>query len=175
VFRANTGVVIASYNTHAITIVNTLIVDNIGAGVVDFVGGGPSICVNCTIANNGAIGYSSGHPYASITNSIVWGNGNAQIMLFDDLIQVTYCDIQGGFPGEGNTSANPHFFGDYRLDFLSECADAGTNAVVDPCDVDLDGNRRRTDSFWPDTGFGDAPVVDMGAYETQSTPADNWS
>jgi hypothetical protein len=64
---------------------------------------------------------------------------------------------------------------DLRLQPGSPCIDAGTNEPVlgpDPaCTGDLDGNQRFVDDpATGDTGFGDAPIIDMGAYEFASTP-----
>ena len=59
-----------------------------------------------------------------------------------------------------------------RLSPGSPCIDAGDNTAV-PADIttDLDGNPRFVDD--PDTvdsGMGDPPIVDMGAYEFQGPP-----
>jgi fibro-slime domain-containing protein len=58
--------------------------------------------------------------------------------------------------------------GDYHLQSGSPCIDAADNDVV-PADVtvDLDGHIRFYDDpdTEPDTGNGDKPVIDMGAYE----------
>ena len=60
---------------------------------------------------------------------------------------------------------------DYRLTAASPCIDAADNTAV-PTDIntDLDGNPRFVDDpDTPDTGNGDPPIVDMGAYEFQGT------
>jgi len=59
--------------------------------------------------------------------------------------------------------------GDYRLQAGSPCIDAGDNSAVPPdITTDLDGDPRFVDDpDTADTGFGDPPVVDMGAYEFQ--------
>ncbi|MHC4126584.1 MAG: dockerin type I domain-containing protein [Planctomycetota bacterium] len=63
---------------------------------------------------------------------------------------------------------------DLRLSPGSPCIDAGDNtAVPDGIDTDLDGNPRFVDDpDTVDTGYGDPPVVDMGAYEFQPCPWD---
>jgi hypothetical protein len=61
---------------------------------------------------------------------------------------------------------------DYHLATGSPCIDAGDNTAV-PGDIttDLDGNPRFVDDpDTVDTGYGDPPVVDMGAYEFQGMP-----
>jgi uncharacterized repeat protein (TIGR01451 family) len=55
---------------------------------------------------------------------------------------------------------------DLRLGAMSPAADAGNNAGIDLCDLDLDGAPRFLDDpDVTDTGSGSAPIVDMGAYE----------
>ena len=65
---------------------------------------------------------------------------------------------------------------DHRLSPGSPCIDAADNtAVPKGIDTDLDGNPRFVDDpDTKDTGFGDPPIVDMGAYEFQPAlcPAD---
>ncbi len=61
---------------------------------------------------------------------------------------------------------------DFRLSAASPCIDAGDNTAV-PVGVttDLDGNPRFVDDpDTPDSGNGDPPIVDMGAYEFQGLP-----
>jgi hypothetical protein len=94
-----------------------------------------------------------------------WGPGE---------IQATYCNVEGGWEGEGNIDADPLFVDpdndDYRLAAGSPGIDAGDNTAV-PLEIttDLDGNPRFHDDLGsPDTGIVDArPPVDMGAYEFQ--------
>ena len=117
----------------------------------------------------------------TVTNCILWGNGESEI-LGDQTSAATarFSDIQGGWFGNGsnNIDADPLFAdpisGDYRLSSGSPCVDAGDNgATVDITDTDLDGNPRFVDDpATPDTGNGDPPVVDMGAYEFDPCPWD---
>ncbi|MHC4968584.1 MAG: choice-of-anchor Q domain-containing protein, partial [Planctomycetota bacterium] len=60
---------------------------------------------------------------------------------------------------------------DYRLLPGSPCIDAGDNSAVPKgTDTDLGGNPRFVDDpETVDTGFGDPPIVDMGAYEFQGS------
>ncbi len=108
-------------------------------------------------------------------------------------------DWSGQYEGEHNISTDPMFVdadgpdddpgtwddNNYRLSGSSPCIDAADNALV-PADVldldgdenireqlpfDLDGNPRLVDDpDTKDTGFGDPPIVDMGAYEFQALP-----
>jgi len=126
-----------------------------------------------------------------IHNCIFWGNLaplGPQIAL-NGLhaadVTVTFSDVQGGEAevyvesgftltwGPGNLDADPLFVapgsGDFRLMPSSPCIDAADNtAVPKGIDTDLDGNPRFVDDpSTKDTGLGDPPIVDMGAYEFQ--------
>ena len=59
---------------------------------------------------------------------------------------------------------------DYRLQGSSPCIDSGNNALVPPdLTTDLDGNPRYVDHVGvPDTGAGNPPIVDRGAFEDQA-------
>ncbi len=89
----------------------------------------------------------------TITNSIVWGNG-------DDLVNVaaTYSDIEDGDPGEGNISADPLFVdppgNDFHILPASPCRNTGSNAAPSLPATDYDGDARVEEA-----------VVDMGADE----------
>ena len=93
-----------------------------------------------------------------ITNSIVWGNTSATgpgIHLHNTTSEpaITYSDIQGGWPGEGNIEADPLFTGggDYHLTEGSPAIDTATASAVTN---DIDGDLRPQDSGY-----------DMGADE----------
>ena len=114
-----------------------------------------------------------------VRNCILWGNIPDP---FGGPVapNVRFCDIQGGFPGNGNIDADPLFVdpdnGDYHLSPGSPCIDAADNkAVPKGIDTDLDGNPRFVDDpNTRDTGNGDPPVVDMGAYEFQVASPCTW-
>jgi hypothetical protein len=134
----------------------------------------------------------------SVTNCIVWGNEPPQVCFDLDIITVNYSNIEGGWhEGEGNLNADPLFADplgpdglpgtdddDLRLRAGSPCIDAGDNTAVPPdlLDLDEDGDpldlgedgRFFDDPDTQDTGHGDPPIVDMGAYEFPGSecPAD---
>jgi hypothetical protein len=144
---------------------------------------------NCTFTGNrastgAALAWQLGS--ASISNSIIW---NGLDWLGSDITgALQYSNVEGGWPDVGDIDADPLFAdpgywnknetpedptddfwidGDYRLRPGSPCIDAGNSDAV-PADVtaDLAGNPRFADDpATPDTGFGTAPLVDMGAYE----------
>jgi hypothetical protein len=146
------------------------------------VGGGMSnydcspTVANCTFSGNWAVENGGGMNNGSnasptVTNCILWGNVPNGI---GGAAAVTYSDVQGTYPGTGNIDADPLFVdpgnGDFRLSLGSPCIDAGDNAAV-PEDIttDLDGNPRFVDDpNTEDTGYGDPPLVDMGAFEYQA-------
>jgi parallel beta-helix repeat protein len=122
---------------------------------------------NNTIADNNdyglrVIGY--GRP---ITNSIVWGNGYAQIFNSTPY----YSCIQNGGTTNDNINTNPLFVDDandnYHISPNSPCIDEGEPNSTDPNETDIDGEMRIVDGDGNDTD-----IVDMGADEYYASPAD---
>jgi len=142
-----------------------------GGGVANLESGNP-ILINCTFSGNsateGSVIANSG-PYSVLTNCILWGNTGGQIyvMGFGGL-NLNYCNIQGGWAGDGNINADPNFVDadgpddiigteddNLRLLYGSPCINAGDNNAVPPeITTDIDGNPRIVNG-----------TVDMGAYE----------
>ena len=126
--------------------------------------------INCTFSGNsaklrtGVIYIPSGQD-TNLTSCILWDNGHEPIV-GDALI--SYCDVQGGWPGEGNIDANPLLVdpadGDYHLKsqagrWMPRRQSWITDNVTSPC-IDA-GN--------PDMPVGDEPEpnggrINMGAY-----------
>jgi hypothetical protein len=146
-----------------------------GGGMYNTGASSPTV-TNCTFTGNFAGGeggmHNTGGSSPMVTNCILWNNGPEEIF---GPATVAYSDVHGGWPGIGNIDADPLFVdpdnGDYRLSDGSPCIDAGDNtAVPKGTTSDLDGNPRFVDDLGTiDTGNGDAPIVDMGAYEFQGT------
>lgn len=120
-----------------------------------------------------------------LLNSILWGNsaasGSEEIYADNtSLPVVAYCDIQGGWQGEGNIEVNPLFRdpanGIFQLMAVvcmdsadSPCIDAGHPDSVDivlNCDFGLGGSRADMGAFggnngdW-ETGIGDGDMPDV--------------
>jgi predicted outer membrane repeat protein len=139
---------------------------------------------NCTFSANTALdggGIYNDLNMLVLANSILWSNDAGEVVHDGGgSTSVTYCDVQGGHAGEGNIDADPLFVdapnGNCRLATGSPCIDAADNTAVPPAvTTDLDGNPRFVDDpDTADTGNGEAPIVDMGAYEFQieTCPAD---
>jgi len=71
-------------------------------------GGGMPTITNCTIADNVGFGVWSLQPM--VLNSIIYYNGAGSIEVQGGAPAViTYTDLQGGWTGEGNIDADPHF------------------------------------------------------------------
>ena len=126
-----------------------------------------------------------------LKNAILWGNsapegpeiygihGGDAIVSYSD---IRSCGSSGagwnsacGTDNGGNIDADPIFADaandNLRLQLTSPAIDAGNNAFV-PLGVtaDLDGSPRFADvPGVPDTGSGTPPIVDMGAYEVDTT------
>jgi len=155
---------------------NTVIANNASMGGVAQCGGiytegwGAPEIINCTIVNNspGGIFTMSGDG-VDMTNTIVWGNGRYQIETDESVPVVSFCNVQGGYPGEGNIDADPCFFepsfgpgpdydgasANWTLRSCSPCINAGTDIYLP--ETDLAGSQRIYSDF-----------VDLGAYENQS-------
>ena len=122
------------------TIIHNIISGNYGWGSGIFLG----LYTEPEIYSNVITGYSiginiSGSP--TITNTIFWGN-EEEIYIADGSPSFRYCDIEGGWEGEGNIDADPLFRdpenGDFHLMadscgdvYNSLCIDAGDPAIFD--------------------------------------------
>ncbi|MBN1491785.1 MAG: right-handed parallel beta-helix repeat-containing protein [Phycisphaerae bacterium] len=161
-----------------------------GGGILNSLSAASPSIVNCTfVANEGYEGggiYNREGANPLITNSILWDNTAGQV--FGTAV-MTYCDVQGGPSGiDGNIDANPLFvqwpstgpdeawgtaddnYGNMQLQASSPCIDAGNNGAFPDiiASTDFDGNPRFVDDpDVPDTGLGTAPLIDIGAFESQ--------
>ncbi|MCO6480993.1 MAG: right-handed parallel beta-helix repeat-containing protein, partial [Phaeodactylibacter sp.] len=125
--------------------------------------------INCTFTNisaflNPAILVGSGYS-ATAVNCIFWDNQGGSGIGADGTFTVTHSIVQGGYAGMGNLSEGPLFTdaanGDFQLQECSPAIDAGDNSANSTTE-DLAGSPRVVDA-------AGAAVIDMGAYEYQST------
>lgn len=99
----------------------------------------------CTFSQNAgpgclSIGYM-GTNGLRLVNVIGWANNGQFISSSSPPPAVSYSCIEGGYPGTGNTSADPRFVSliDFRLQRISPCIDTGDPAT------ELDPDRSRAD------------------------------
>ena len=99
------------------TVMNCLIVGNRATGLnaaTLYCFHSNAVFANCTIADNDSRPLGAGvcliGSNVTFVNSILWGNTAGQILL-DSRSEplISYCDIAGGWPGEGNIDADPLF------------------------------------------------------------------
>ncbi len=124
---------------------------------------------NCVVVNNSASQAGGGIMLtlasASIINSIFWNQGSEVYKDGFSRATVRFSDIEGGYNGEGNISADPRFVdsanGDYHLLAHSPCINAGDPFYsAGPDETDIDGEPRVA-----------AGRVDIGADEFPGEPA----
>jgi len=122
---------------------NCIVADNKGYGLLK----GVLTITNCTIAGNLKSGIQDS--VLTMTNSIVYFNADGGAQIANITGTVTYSNIQGSYPGDGNIDADPRFAdsagSDYHLqsragrwqpdseawitdDVTSPCIDAGDPA-----------------------------------------------
>ena len=175
-FNGNTGSGIHNFNGPSPTVTNCIFFDN--ASGMNNSASWPTV-TNCTfIGNIGGMNNFVSSP--TVTNCIFWANVHYQISAIDSSMTVTYCDVQGGYPGTGNIHSPPLLDGSLHLLAGSPCIDAGNNSALladtadlgndgdttEPIPYDYRGNPRRFDDpATPDTGLGTPPILDIGADE----------
>ena len=150
---------------------NNLVVDNISENSsAIFFSFGNYTLINNTIANNsnneqGIVFFD--YSQAVLINNIIWNNADQEIVVSPDAdVDVRYCDVQGGWEGEGNIDVIPRFhgqsYGDYSITGFSHCVGAGIEEIeigetwYFAPEMDIEGTIRP------------APVgsnPDIGAYE----------
>ena len=101
----------------------------------------------------------------TMSNSIAW-DGLYSIYSNTAVVNVSYCDVQYGYPGPGNIDTNPLLFGNCHLRPGSPCINAGT--PVWGIHADVDGETRvgnhdmGCDEFVDDDGDGLPSVFESG-------------
>ena len=137
----------------------------------------------CTFVNNAAslgneivadqaFAYPESGADPIVANCVVWSaSPNPIVELGTSIVHVSYSNISGGWPGEGNIDADPLFVdppkGNFRLLSNSPCID---NASAEGPPTDFEGNPRPVDVVGRGTeGPG---AFDMGAYEFQIPAGD---
>jgi len=136
-----------------------------GSGMYNLHSSSP-VLTNCTFYDNVSSDSTVINVWSSpvLTNCILWDISFYEISNYESTTIVTYSDIKGGYPGEGNIDADPLFMDtanwDFHLSLHSPCIDSGTNATPYLPEYDFEGDPRILDG----NDDGDA-IVDMGADE----------
>ncbi len=161
----------------AVVVADSLFYDNVasGDGGAFWVEGSPEATlsltlINCTVADNvgangiGAVRNDGGSLTA--VNSILWNNGPSAISANGGTITITYSNIQGGYPGTGNSMASPLFANpgthNYQLQSGSPCIDSADGGPASARDL---LGFSRVDAPPANSGTGTPAFVDRGAYE----------
>ncbi len=117
---------------------------------------------NCTLSGNTGRGdglHARWDSEAYLVGCVLWGNGDTEIE--GDGVTVTYSNVDGGWPGEGNLNIDPLFrdpvSADYRLQAL-ECGFAADSPCIDA------GDPPREDSILDCAHGLGTRLSDMGAY-----------
>jgi len=149
----------------------------------------------CTFSGNWADSgggvYNGYQSNPNLANCILWGNAapnGAQIHNEGGTPSVTYCDVEGDYPGTGNIDEDPLFVDadgpdnivgteddNLRLSLGSPCLDAGDNTAVpsDAADLDEDGNtveRTPLDLDGKERFVDDPPTEDTGVADPPDYP-----
>jgi len=146
---------------------------------------------NCTVVGNTATGQSGLYgggiqniefAESTLVNSIVRGNTPDQIG--GEPFEIDHCNVAGGIAGTAITDADPLFRNGVGSDGISgtidddlrprpgsPAIDAGRNdAAPSWLTMDRMGMQRRwNDPDVVDSGAGNAPIIDLGAYESRSS------
>jgi len=109
------GAILCSHSSP--TIANCLIAGNRSItteGAAVYCTDSEAVFINCTIVDNfsdeSGAGLRSIDSHVTIANSILWANVPCQIVSDDpNGSSVTYTNIEGGWPGEGNMATDPLF------------------------------------------------------------------
>ncbi len=161
------------------TLTNCLIVENSafrGGALFSSFDSSPS-CVNCTFVNNsadtGGAVFCSERSDLTIKNAILWHNQPSPFYIEESHPSITFCDIQGGFPGVGNMDMEPIFiqgyWGGYYLSQVqsgepidSPCVNAGEEASDIICYSIHGGRICMSDMTMSSMDIPDTGIVDMG-------------
>jgi parallel beta-helix repeat protein len=134
------------------------ITDNCISRNLAYEDGGGITCAYTTITHNTiwrnvTYGGSGGGIFAgsgtTVTNTILWKNFDQNREQIHGDPTVRYCDVQGGWEGEGNIDCDPDFVnpdsGNFHLQMTSCCIDSGD---PDPQYNDPDGTRADIGAFY---------------------------
>jgi len=149
---------IYSYNSSPVVYVSVITKNSskYGGGIYNL--GSSLILTYCNLTENTATNagggiYNIASSSSTITNCILWEDiAPDDPEIHNDISSTatsTYCDIQGGYDGEGNINSDPLFFHpsnfDFHLRVSSPCIDKGNNSAPGILSVDFEGEPRIVD------------------------------
>ncbi len=110
----------------------------------------------------------------TIKNTIMWDVGVQEIYLdrntSNDAVKISYSNIIGSWPGEGNISLYPQFVDpdndNYHLMPTSPCIDAGDNSVVKPKDSHWKLDEASGPTAYDSTGNNDGTLYGNPVWTT---------
>lgn len=141
--------------------------NNYGGGIYNEDRSNPTL-INCTFSRNSASlggGMYNDNSDPILTNCIIWGNTGGHI---EGRATVSYSNVEGGWPGIGNTDADPLFADPENRDYHLK-SQAGRWDQSSQCWVQDDITSPCIDAGDPNTPIGLEPlphggIINMGAY-----------
>jgi hypothetical protein len=109
--RGGSGGALMNYGGGEPTVINCIFSGNLagyGGAIANWPGGNTKV-INCTFHNNWASRGGAIFNRCVVSNSILWGNVPDEIGATDGGPDITYSDVTGGWPGEGNLDMDPCF------------------------------------------------------------------
>ncbi|MEA2095485.1 MAG: T9SS type A sorting domain-containing protein [Candidatus Cloacimonadota bacterium] len=170
---AQRGAAICFHNENAGGIIlNNLVIDNVAEYFHTDFGylTGNHVLINNTFANNvvDSLGIGFGQQSdAVLINNILWENADEEIKVYPETnLDVRFCNVQGGWEGEGNIDVLPRFvgqsYGNYNITGFSHCVGAGIE------EIEINGTWYYAPELDIEGTIRPAPVgsnPDIGAYE----------
>jgi len=144
--------------------------------------GGNPVITNCTISDNSLGGIYNNAKNTTVTNSIIYynGDGSPSTQIDHSQTMVTYSDIQGSWQGDGNIDLEP-LFADYSIGDYHLKSEAGRWEPISQCWIlDIESSPCiDTGDPGSDIGLETVPngsIINMGAYggtgEASKTPSE---
>lgn len=136
---------------------NCVFVDNTaaeyGGGIFNYIVSSPEV-VCCTFYGNTAA--LSGGGMFNYQSSPIVSSCNFRKSFPDEIVNtsssspsITYCNVEGGYPGEGNIESDPEFVDadnrDFHLKYISPCRNGGSAELASVPETDFEGDPRIVD------------------------------